>query len=513
MAVKQPKLAAKRLIRDYIITYRRRRSVVIVGVALATSLVLATLLIIGSVLPYDEPLLWIITLAMFALFVVGGSLISNHAAQPAKDLLAAIAHTSNQPVPSPLPSISSSSYRNTGFDTALQTIYESSAKTADTTQPAVQPINSLASVLERVNSSIITLNSAQAVTYASPSAPLYTKNGTLKPQLLFDSETDSLESWLEQCEENAVKAERVWRRIPDKPANEEGRRVFDVFVSYEKGAPHETVITLVDQTTFYQQDEDNLNFIAFAAHELRGPITVIRGYIDVLQDELHDSLEDDQKELFRRLAVSANRLSSYVNNILNTSRYDQRHLSMHLHEDSVAKVYETIADDMQLRAAAQNRVLSVEFPSDLPTIAADRASLSEVFSNLIDNAIKYSNEGGVVSVTAEVRGDFVEVSVQDYGIGMPSSVVGNLFQKFYRSHRSRETVAGSGIGLYISKAMIESHGGTISVRSTEGKGSTFTVALPIYASVAEKLRLSDNSNEELITQGKGWIKNHAMFRG
>ena len=142
---------------------------------------------------------------------------------------------------------------------------------------------------------------------------------------------------------------------------------------------------------------------------------------------------------------------------------------MHLVEGTIKSVYEMISDDMQLRANSQNRLLTVSFPTDLPTVAVDVASMSEVFGNLIDNAIKYSNEGGAINVTAKAAGDFVEVVFQDNGIGMPESVVSNLFQKFYRSHRSRETVAGTGIGLYISKAIVESHGGTISVRSEDGK--------------------------------------------
>jgi signal transduction histidine kinase len=97
---------------------------------------------------------------------------------------------------------------------------------------------------------------------------------------------------------------------------------------------------------------------------------------------------------------------------------------------------------------------------------------------------------------------------------MPGNVVSNLFHKFYRSHRSRETVSGTGIGLYISKAIVESHGGKISVRSVEGEGSTFTFSLPIYSTVADKLQAGNNSNESLIDRNDGsWIKNHAMFRG
>lgn len=330
--------------------------------------------------------------------------------------------------------------------------------------------------------------------------------------LLFNGE-DTLENWLKQCEETAVHAEHVWTRIPNKLPEEEGRRFFDVIASYDKGAESEVVLTLIDRTEQYSVGEQELDFIAFAAHELRGPITVIRGYLDVLQDELHDVLRDDQHELFRRLTVSANRLSGYINNILNTSRYDRRHLKMHLTETSMSDIYDTIKDDMDLRASAQGRLLSVAIPTDLPHIAADPASLGEVIGNLIDNAIKYSNEGGAINVSAAMKGELVEFCVEDHGIGMPGNVVSNLFQKFYRSHRSRETVAGTGIGLYISKAIVESHGGTISVRSEEGRGSTFIVSLPTYQAVAEKLKAGDNSNEALIEQGSGWIKNHSMYRG
>ena len=168
---------------------------------------------------------------------------------------------------------------------------------------------------------------------------------------------------------------------------------------------------------------------------------------------------------------------------------------------------------MELRARSQHRSLSVDIPSDLPTVAADRSSVSEVLSNLIDNAIKYSDEGGAVRVTARAKDKHVEVSVADNGIGIPASVINNLFHKFYRSHRSRETVAGTGIGLYLSKAIIESHGGTIGVSSTEGQGATFTFTLPIYAAVSDKLHNADNSNTEIISAGNSWIKNHTKYTG
>jgi two-component system phosphate regulon sensor histidine kinase PhoR/two-component system sensor histidine kinase VicK len=91
-------------------------------------------------------------------------------------------------------------------------------------------------------------------------------------------------------------------------------------------------------------------------------------------------------------------------------------------------------------------------------------------------------------------------------------VVGGLFSKFYRSHRSRQTVGGTGLGLYICKAIVDAHGGSIWVRSTEGQGSTFGFTVPIYSTVAAKLAAGDNQSKDIVQRPEGWIKNHAMYR-
>jgi len=490
-------------------------------------IVLAALLSIGLIASGAFDITSIIMWLIIALSAIISSTISlavfAYASRPAKDLLSAVIHISGEPTDSTPPNPNDARFEKNGLKTALQTLYELSSKTTEsrpidtpTSPNSPAPIASARSAVETalnaIASGFVILHHDRSIAYSNKSAPVHINADSVPVLNLLFNGTDTLDAWLDDCEQHAVHAEHIWTRIPDRLPDEEGRRLYDVLASYDKGAENETILTLVDRTATYEVSEQELDFIAFAAHELRGPITVIRGYLDVLEEELGDVLQDDQHELFRRLTVSANRLSGYINNILNTSRYDRRHLKVHLAEDTIANIYDTIRDDMALRASSQNRLLSVSFPSDLPTVAADRASVSEVLGNLIDNAIKYSNEGGAINVTASARGDFVEVAVEDHGIGMPGNVVSNLFQKFYRSHRSRETVAGTGIGLYISKGIIESHGGTISVRSEEGKGSTFTASLPIYATVADKLNSGDNSNEGLIEHGNGWIKNHSMYR-
>jgi signal transduction histidine kinase len=465
---------------------------------------------------------WLIiaALAILLVAIAANILVIIWSTRPTKDLMAAIIHISGEQSALTPPNPNTEKNERNGFKDALQTVYELASQQGTVSQPAVAngsaPIQTVVpDIKEALNTTpcgFITLDNKRIVTYANKAAPVHLdSNGQQVIDLLFNG-TDTLTAWLNECETNSVHADHIWTRIPDKLPNEENRHFFDVIASYQKGAKAETVLTLIDRTSRYIIDEESLDFIAFAAHELRGPITVIRGYLEVLGDELEGVLKDDQHELFRRLIVSSNRLSGYINNILNTSRYDRRHLRVHLVEDTLAQVYDMISDDMQLRAGAQGRLLSISIPADLPTIAVDRASMSEVLGNLIDNAIKYSNEGGAINVSAKVSGDFVDVSVEDHGIGMPEGVVSQLFQKFYRSHRSRETVAGTGIGLYISKAIVESHGGNISVRSEDGRGSTFTVSIPIYSTVADKLKADDNSNESMISDGNGWIKNHSMYR-
>ncbi len=458
--------------------------------------------------------------------ILSTALVFGLVATPTKRLLDALVHVAGEPTSTPPPNPNETSFEKSGFSPVLKTLYQLAADTSEApTQqenkdgpatPAPTPISQqlVTKALDETICGFAMYSKERTMVYSNKATPIRVDSeGVASLDLLFN-EHDTLEQWWDECDKNEVHAEKTWPRIPNKLPDEEDRRFFDVIASYNKESETEMVVTLVDRTHIYSVGEGDLDFIAFAAHELRGPITVIRGYLDVLQDELAATLQPDQQELFRRLTVSSNKLTGYINNILNTSRYDRRHLKIRPVETTIAAVYDSIRDDMELRASSQNRLLTVAIPSELPTVAADTASLGEVFSNLIDNAIKYSNEGGTITVTGASKGDTVELSVEDRGIGMPGNVVSNLFQKFYRSHRSRETVAGTGIGLYISKAIVESHGGTISVRSEDGHGSTFTVSLPTYKMVADRLKTSNNGTEGLISEnGGGWIKNHTMYRG
>ena len=493
--------------------WRRSVFLVICMQLIAVLLVALGLLIMGVIEPSDYR--FSIVLAAMLVSVIGiNLLLLPILTEPLRQLAAALSHAVGEESSVQPPNPNTERYRTNGIQPLLKTIYGLGAARSKHT-PSSATSTLLDAAFNQNTAGIVVLDADQKVVYHNAAAPIIVNqdDGNYTLNLLFYTET-SFDQWLKTCEHEQIHATKTWQRIADKPPGDEDRRIFDVVASYQKGDTASVVLLLIDRTHDYAPEDDALNFISFAAHELRGPITVIRGYLDTLLDEMDAELTDDQRELFERLVVSSNRLSSYINNILNTAKYDRRHLNMHLVETTVQNVYDIVADDMQLRAHAQRRLLAVSFADDLPTIAADPASLSEVFANLIDNAIKYSNEGGSVEVAADVHGDFVEVRVTDHGIGMPPNVVSNLFHKFYRSHRSRETVAGTGIGLYISKAILESHGGTMTARSVEGAGSTFTFAIPTYASVADKLKASDGTNKMIIRGSHGgWIKNHGVIKG
>lgn len=439
--------------------------------------------------------------------------------KPTKIIMQALVYTSSEPSTEKPPDRSNPQFQENGLAHILDVLYAKEIRTESDTEP-YPPSNDdfRIRLLESLPIGMIALDDQNRVVAKNSRAPVYVdETGVTRIQLNFSTVSDSLGEWLEKVSSSQISAEKIWSRIPNvAPGGTTNRHLFDVLAHYKKDAPNgiETIIITIDRTEEYADEEANLDFIALAAHELRGPVTVIRGYLDILDEQLVGRLSDDQRQLIDRLNVSAKRLASYISNILNASRYDRRHLQLTLRETPLTSIMDDIKDDLELRARTLNRQLVWKIPQNLPTIAADQSSVDEVISNLVDNAIKYSHDGGSIEVKAVVDGEFIAISVQDHGIGIPDNVASNLFSKFYRSHRSRDAISGTGLGLYISRAIIESHGGNIEVESRENEGSTFTFTLPIYASVAGKLTDNDNSNSELINEGSnsGWINNHSRVK-
>lgn len=524
MAVeKRPAQKPARQINDFYRHHHRTSLFIVIIFQFISVGVLAGAMLVSGILTHEQPLFWALICIALAVGLSVNIIALGVIIEPVRAITSALSYVAGEQAHVTPPNPNAKRYAQDGTKPMLDLIYtltyEHDSDTDRTRVPDAQGISDKGTLLEdalaNTSSSLVVLNASHDITYASQHAPVRTDpKGKRTLDLTFDSGDVTLEYWLKDCAKNKLGGEKLWTRIHTNPDSASEPRIFDIAASYSRDSEAEVVLVIQDRTDQYEPDEKDLDFIAFAAHELRGPITVIRGYLDVFDDELDGKLTAEQKTLLGRLVVSANRLSTYVNNILNVSRYDKKHYRVELTEQRLHEIYDSIAHDMEMRAGTLGRLLTVDIPHDLPTVAADANSITEVFSNLIDNAIKYSNEGGIIKVNAKPAGDSIEISVTDNGIGMPDGVVHNLFHKFYRSHRSREQVAGSGIGLYISKAIVESHGGNISVNSSENKGSTFTFSIPIYASVEQKLKEGDNGNNEKVIKTKSnWITNHNMYRG
>ncbi|HET8689946.1 MAG TPA: HAMP domain-containing sensor histidine kinase, partial [Candidatus Saccharimonadales bacterium] len=440
---------------DYYRNHRRSVIGATVGMQVLVTLALIILLLgvgLGPLIIGIYVILPVVILQVFA-FVV----ILTFTLAPLKVLSTVVTHVSKEPSDVKPPNLNGTYHEKTGLKRMVQTIYDLAvaAPTEQPSTPATHQAELKTDLMKDLPVGVIALDANHHISYYNQAAPVRVDGqGGKSIELLFEA-NDSFEQWIAQAEDKSLMTQRAWTRIANVPPDQSNRRVFDVIANYQKERPSglDTIIICVDRTDHYAVDEEDMDFIALAAHELRGPITVIRGYLDVLAQETDLKTHPDHQVLLDRLDVSAARLSGYVGNILNVAKYDRRHLKLHLREDRLSSIYQTVADDLSLRARAQGRSLSVNLPNDLPTVAADRNSLSEVMANLIDNAIKYSHEGGQVIVSAAVDGDFVKFIVQDSGIGIPASVVSNLFTKFYRSHRSATSVTGTGLGLYISKAI------------------------------------------------------------
>jgi len=216
-------------------------------------------------------------------------------------------------------------------------------------------------------------------------------------------------------------------------------------------------------------------------------------------------------DFLKKMEVSAKQLTAFVNNMLNVARVDENELTLHLVEENWESVIRSSTHDIELRAQIHGIDIEYNIAPDLPPVAVDRVSIYEVINNLLDNAIKYSGSSKKIFVMSKLNKEgLVETVIQDFGVGMPSNVLPKLFEKFHRNHRNKSQIAGTGLGLFLSKAIVSAHGGNIWAESKEGEGSTFGFTILPYANLSQELK--DNANTEITRSAHGWVKNHSLYR-
>ncbi|VVB85041.1 Methyl sulfide methyltransferase-associated sensor [uncultured archaeon] len=222
-------------------------------------------------------------------------------------------------------------------------------------------------------------------------------------------------------------------------------------------------------------------FLSIMSHELRTPLTSIIGYSILMQELRHGKLNEKQKFYVDSIHTNSKHLLSLINSILDLAKLESGKLDLVIEDVSVKYTVNEILGLMKEKAASRNVIFKKEFGANLPVIKADRQKLKQILFNLLSNAIKFSkDEGGIVTVSAKKRDDFMRISVSDTGIGIREEDMPRLFQKFEQldSGASRK-YEGTGLGLAITKELVEMHGGKIWVESRYGDGTSFIFLLPV----------------------------------
>jgi len=201
--------------------------------------------------------------------------------------------------------------------------------------------------------------------------------------------------------------------------------------------------------------------------------------IKILLDGLAGELDAKQIDILTRISIRVNSLVELSNELLDLSRIEAGLIVQDRQEVQLMDILNKLVKFFQPRAKEKNVSLSLK-KKDLPVVNADLKNMEEVFSNLITNALIYTPEGGEVTVSGGVKGDFVVIEVTDNGYGIAPDEIPRIFERFYRSKTEKtRNIVGTGLGLPIVKSIVEAHNGTINVKSKEGIGSTFYVRLPL----------------------------------
>jgi PAS domain S-box-containing protein len=240
-----------------------------------------------------------------------------------------------------------------------------------------------------------------------------------------------------------------------------------------------TVAVFRDFTREAELERMKTDFVSIVSHELRTPMTSIRGYLDLLLMGAPGPLNEQQVRFMQVARDNTERLQELVSDLLDLSRIESGKIELDMQVVSLPDIIEDVAGSMKNQFDSKGLTLTLDIAADLPQILGDPLRISQIVTNLLSNAFKYTAQGGVTTRARQV-GDFLQVDVADTGVGISPQDQQNLFTRFFRSEDPfvREQ-SGTGLGLNITQSLIEIHRGTIWVESEPGVGSTFSFTLPL----------------------------------
>ncbi|MCX7749866.1 MAG: cell wall metabolism sensor histidine kinase WalK [Clostridia bacterium] len=331
--------------------------------------------------------------------------------------------------------------------------------------------NKIETILNYMTDGVIAFNLRGEVIHANPASKNYVKE-------IKDFEEFSLKYDLGIKFEEFLFLESLSTKEKNIRIDDQYLRVyFALFTDEEKKV--EGVIAVLQDITEQQKLENmRREFVANVSHELKTPLTSIKSYSETLLD---GALEDPEtaKKFIGVINSEADRMAMLVKDLLQLSSIDNQQTKWDMKDISIVKLVKDVVENMQIDAKNKSQTMECFAIGDIPNIKADRYKIEQVIINILSNAIKYTPEGGKITVYIGKLYSEVYIKVRDTGIGIPKNDLGRIFERFFRvdKARSRE-MGGTGLGLAIAKEIVEAHGGSISAESEENKGSELIVTLP-----------------------------------
>jgi signal transduction histidine kinase len=219
------------------------------------------------------------------------------------------------------------------------------------------------------------------------------------------------------------------------------------------------------------------DFVSLVSHELRSPMAAVIGSARTLQQRWRQLAPEQRESFLALIADETGRLATLIADVLDTSRIEAGTFTFTFEPIDLGQLVE---ESVAHAAVSQDEVgIRADVAKPLPSVRGDRERLRQVLANLIDNAVKYSRVGDTVEVDARTEDGRVEVTVRDYGPGIPPEQHRLIFEKFGRAHVGGAVKPGTGLGLFIARSIVEAHGGSLDVRSAPGRGAAFTLVLPL----------------------------------
>lgn len=270
-------------------------------------------------------------------------------------------------------------------------------------------------------------------------------------------------------------------------------------VKTEFGPLEGVVLLLQDITKLKELDKLKSDFVMTASHELRTPLTSIAMSIDLLQGSAAEKLTSREKELLAAADEETQRLRALVNNLLDLSKIESGRMEMELRPVEVPALVGQAVSLLSMQANERQIELTAQVAPDIGAVTADPTKIIWVLTNLIGNALRFTDPGGHLCVSARQQGDYAYFAVTDDGVGIPLEYQSKIFDKFVQVNDNR-SIGGTGLGLAISKEIVKAHGGVIWVTSKPGEGSTFTFTLPLAAARPKAVGVNHDYHEYRETE-------------